>query len=50
MHPELRSPIDQGEPSRALYAFHVLIGHHGILSLTPVWLLSAVGLAMLCCC
>jgi hypothetical protein len=38
--------IDRGEPSRAVYALHSLIGHHGIFSLTPVWLLSVVGLAL----
>ncbi len=42
-----KSGIDQGEPSRAAYAFHVLVGHHGIFSLTPVWLLSLAGLALL---
>jgi hypothetical protein len=42
-----KSAIDQGEPSRAAYAFHVLVGHHGIFSLTPVWLLSLAGLALL---
>ncbi|MFM9059391.1 MAG: hypothetical protein ACKOSQ_09760 [Planctomycetaceae bacterium] len=42
-----RSAIDRGEPSRAAYAFHVLVGHHGIFSLTPVWLLSLAGLALL---
>jgi hypothetical protein len=26
-----------------VYALNVLIGHHGIFSLTPVWLLSVVG-------
>ncbi len=36
--------VDRGEPSRALYALHVLVGHHGIFSLTPVWLLSVVGM------
>ena len=35
---------DQGEPDRATYAFHCLVGHHGVFSLTPVWILSAVGL------
>jgi hypothetical protein len=35
--------IDRGEPSRAVYALHVLVGHHGIFSLTPVWLLSVAG-------
>lgn len=35
--------VDVGEPSPRVYALHVLIGHHGIFSLTPIWLLSAVG-------
>ena len=35
--------VDRGEASPAVYAFHVLIGHHGIFSLTPVWLLSLWG-------
>jgi len=38
--------VDRGEPSRAVYALHVLVGHHGLFSLTPVWLLTAAGLAM----
>ncbi len=41
-----QSPIDQGEPSRVAYALHVLVGHHGIFSLSPIWLLSAAGLVM----
>ena len=36
--------IDRGEPSKLDYAFHCLIGHHGLFSLTPMWLLSAWGL------
>ena len=41
-----RSPggIDRGEPSMTRYAFHTLIGHHGIFSLTPIWLLVVPGL------
>jgi hypothetical protein len=35
--------IDAGEPSLKVYAFHVLLGHHGVFSLTPVWLLSVAG-------
>jgi len=35
--------VDRGEPSVAVYAFNVLIGHHGIFSLTPIWLLSVLG-------
>jgi hypothetical protein len=38
--------IDRGEPSAARYALHTLIGHHGIFSLTPVWLVSLAGLAV----
>ena len=35
--------VDKGEPSRLTYALHVVLGHHGILSLTPIWLLSILG-------
>jgi hypothetical protein len=42
------SGIDRGEPSRATYALHVLVGHHGIFSLTPAWLLSVAGAAIWC--
>ncbi len=35
--------VDLGEPSKATYAFHCLIGHHGIFSLTPFWFLSIYG-------
>jgi hypothetical protein len=38
--------IDLGEQSRAVYAFHVLVGHHGIFSLTPIWLLSVAGICL----
>jgi hypothetical protein len=48
MHPERKSPIDQGEPSLATYALHSLVGHHGIFSLTPMWLLSIVGMGIMC--
>lgn len=41
-----RGPIDQGEPSKAVYVLHVLVGHHGIFSLTPIWLFSMFGIAM----
>jgi hypothetical protein len=42
---ENRRGVDLGEPSRWRYAMHVLIGHHGVLSLTPVWILSILGVA-----
>jgi hypothetical protein len=38
--------LDRGEPSREVYAFNVLVGHHGIFSLTPVWLLSLIGMGV----
>ncbi len=38
-----RRGIDRGEPSALVYAWNVLIGHHGIFSLTPFWLLSLAG-------
>lgn len=38
--------VDRGEPSRLVYALHVLVGHHGVFSLTPVWLLSLVGMVL----
>jgi hypothetical protein len=45
--PENRKGVDRGEPSQVVYALHVLLGHHGIFSLSPVWVLSMIGLAML---
>lgn len=41
-----RQGIDRGEQSKWVYAWHCLLGHHGVFSLTPIWLLSMVGLAM----
>jgi hypothetical protein len=35
--------VDRGERSRWMYAFHALCGHHGVFSLTPIWLIAAVG-------
>jgi hypothetical protein len=39
--------VDLGESSRLVYAFHVTLGHHGIFSLTPIWLLSLAGGAIM---
>ena len=36
--------VDRGEPRQGVYALNLLVGHHGIFSLTPLWLLSIVGL------
>ena len=35
--------IDVGEKSAGVYALHVLVGHHGVFSLTPIWLLFVLG-------
>lgn len=40
----VRAEIDNGQADTALYAFHMFFGHHGIFSLTPIWLLSFAGL------
>jgi hypothetical protein len=39
--------IDKGQLSIGWYAFNALIGHHGIFSLTPVWLLAIPGVWLL---
>lgn len=41
-----RVGIDRGEASRGMYAVHVLVGHHGVFSLTPIWILTVAGLAI----
>lgn len=38
--------VDKGEPNRGVYIFHSLVGHHGILSLTPYWLVAICGAAI----
>ncbi len=35
--------LDVGEPDRLRYAFHLTLGHHGVFSLTPLWILSILG-------
>ena len=42
-----KSAVDRGQPDQMLYAFHFLFGHHGVFSLTPVWLLSFAGMVYL---
>lgn len=44
-HPN-RQGIDFAAESKDVYAFHLLFGHHGWFSLTPVWLVAAAGLVM----
>jgi hypothetical protein len=42
----LDSASRKGE-SREVYAFHLLLGHHGVFSLTPIFLLSLAGMLVL---
>ena len=44
---ERKSEVDRGQADKMLYAFHCLFGHHGVFSLTPVWLLSFAGMVVL---
>jgi hypothetical protein len=37
------SPQDRGESSAVVYLFHCTIGHHGIFSLSPIFLLTVAG-------
>lgn len=39
--------IDFANESKHVYAFHLLFGHHGWFSLTPVWFVGAAGLLSL---
>lgn len=43
---ETKSGIDFLKEPKPLYAFNLLLGHHGLFSLTPAFLLSLVGLGM----
>ncbi len=38
-----RQGVDRGESSPWVYALQAVLGHHGIFSLTPIWLLSVWG-------
>jgi Glycosyltransferase family 87 len=40
------SGIDRGESSTSTYAFHASVGHHGVFSLTPVWIFSMIGMVV----
>ncbi|ADB18968.1 hypothetical protein Psta_4321 [Pirellula staleyi DSM 6068] len=35
--------VDRGEASRLVYFFHCTFGHHGLFSLAPILLISAIG-------
>ncbi|MFK8113115.1 MAG: hypothetical protein AB8B91_12985, partial [Rubripirellula sp.] len=39
-----RVGVDKGEPSRLTYLFQMTVGHYGIFSITPFWLLVPLAL------
>jgi hypothetical protein len=43
---EIRRGIDfaKTQESRGQYALHLLVGHHGLFSLTPIWVLAVAGM------
>jgi hypothetical protein len=43
---ENKQGVDRGEESRLTYVFHCLLGHHGLFSLTPLWLMAFAGMVM----
>ena len=36
--------IDFANEPKEVYAFHMLFGHHGLFSLTPIWILAFLGM------
>lgn len=44
--PGSASGVDLGEPSRLRYFIHMTVGHHGIFSLTPIWVFSLLGVVV----
>jgi hypothetical protein len=43
---KLVQQIDFLDEPKHVYAFHLLFGHHGLFSLTPVWLIALAGIGM----
>jgi hypothetical protein len=43
---QVETGIDFQHENKAVYAFHLLLGHHGLFSLTPVFLLGIAGIGL----
>ncbi len=43
-YPDQKKGVDLGEPSQVRYLFQTTFGHHGVFSLTPIWLFVPVGI------
>ena len=37
--------MDALDEPKPVYLFHMILGHHGVFSLTPIFLFSAYGVA-----
>ncbi|MEY2612046.1 MAG: hypothetical protein RL069_858, partial [Planctomycetota bacterium] len=46
--PGSKKGVDLGEPNPWMYLLHFTIGHHGIFSLTPIWIWAFLGGALWC--
>ncbi len=44
--PDNKKGVDRGEPNRWTYLLHITIGHHGVFSLTPLWIVALIGGAL----
>jgi len=42
-----KSDVDRGTEDRWFYLMHATVGHHGVVSLTPIWLLVLPGFLIL---
>ena len=42
-----KSGVDRGTEDPLVYLFHITIGHHGVLSQTPIWLGSLLGVLLM---
>jgi hypothetical protein len=40
----VKTGIDFAQENKVVYTFHLLLGHHGLFALTPVFLLAAAGM------
>ncbi len=42
----VKTGIDFAREPKGIYAFHLLLGHHGLFSLTPIFLLTVFGMIL----
>jgi hypothetical protein len=43
---QVKAGIDFQHENKVVYAFHLLLGHHGLFSLTPVFFIAIVGIGL----